>query len=313
MTATTPDVPIWLTRQDGRVAVITGANSGIGWEAARMLAAVGTRVVLACRRPDAAQEAVDRIRTRVPGAQLDVVQVDLGDLASVASGAQAVRELLGEERIDLLINNAGVMAAPTRKLTADAFELQLGVNHLGHFAWTLDLLDLLADNGRVVQVSSIAHRFGRMNFDDLLSLRSYNGWLAYGQSKLANLLFVGALDRRLAERHAELKRRPIAVACHPGYASTNLQTAFDDEGSIGERVKRLGNAIIAQSAAAGAEPTVYAAVSEHVAGDDYVGPANFFQMWGPPVKVGRTAAASDATSQERLWERSEELTGRTWA
>jgi len=313
MSAPSSDMPVWLKRLDGCVAVITGANSGIGWEAARMLAGAGCRVVLACRRSDAANEAADRIRSQVAGAQLDVVQLDLGDLGSVAAGAEAVRALIGEGRIDLLINNAGVMAPPTRTVTVDAFELQLGVNHLGHFAWTLDLLDQLTDNARVVQVSSIAHRFARMKWDDLLSLQSYNSWGAYGQSKLANLLFVGALDRRLAERHPNAKTRPIAVACHPGYASTNLQTAFDDRGTLQERVKRFGNSILAQSAAAGAEPTVYAATSEHIQGDDYVGPASFFQMWGPPVKVGRTAAARDTRSQDRLWEWSEELTGRSWS
>ncbi len=313
MSAPPSDTPLWLERLDGRVAVITGGNSGIGWEAARMLAGAGCRVILACRRRDAAHEAADRIRSQVDAAQLDVVQVDLADLRSVSAGADAVKNLLGDHRIDLLVNNAGVMAAPTRTVTADAFELQLGVNHLGHFAWTLDLLDQLAESARVVQVSSIAHRFGRMKWDDLLSLRSYNSWGAYGQSKLANLLFVGALDRRLAERHVDASTRPIAVACHPGYASTNLQTAFDHRGTLQERIKRLGNTILAQSAAAGAEPTVYAATSKYIEGDDYVGPARFFQMWGPPVKVGRTAAASDITSQERLWERSEELTGRVWA
>lgn len=313
MVASTPDVPVWLPRQDGRVAVITGANSGIGWEAARMLATVGARVVMACRRVDAAQEAAARIIEQAPDAQIDVVPLDLADLSSVRAGAEAVRELLGDVRIDLLINNAGVLAAPARRVTADAFELQMGVNHLGHFAWTLDLLDHLGDRVRVVQVASLAHKLGRMNFDDLLSLKSYNGWAAYGQSKLANLLFVGALDRRLAQRAGPVKRRPIAVACHPGYAATKLQAGLTRTGSIFEQVTRLGNAVLAQSAAAGAEPTVYAAVSSHVSGDDYVGPANFFQMWGPPVKVRRTAAARDTAAQERLWVESEALTGRKWA
>ena len=312
MSASTPDVPVWLPRQDGRVAVITGANSGIGWEAARMLAAVGARVVMACRRPEAAKAAVIRITEQVPDANIDVVQVDLAELASVSAGAAAVRELLGELRIDFLINNAGVLSAPTRAVTADAFELQMGVNHLGHFAWTLDLIDQLAARARVVQVASLAHKVGRMNFDDLLWLKSYNGWAAYARSKLANLLFVSALDRRLAQRAGKARKRAIAVACHPGYTATGLQAGFARKGSILEQVTRLGNAVLAQSAAAGAEPTVYAAVSSHVSGDDYVGPANFFQMRGPPVKVSRTAAACDTTAQERLWTESEALTGRKW-
>ena len=297
--------PPWLDRQDGRVAVITGGNSGIGLEAARLLAQVGAHVVLACRRPDAASEAADRIRADVPGAQVEQVQVDLGELASVASGAAELSSHLGGRTIDLLINNAGVMAPPTRRVTADGFELQLGVNHLGHFAWTMHLADRLSDTARVVQVSSVAHKFGKMRWDDLHSVRSYNGWRAYGQSKLANLLFAAELDRRLAARGAG----PRAMACHPGYSSTNLQTAFDADRSVGGLVKRLGNAVFAQSAAMGAQPTVYAATSHHVGGGDYVGPATFMEMWGPPVKVGRTARARDTTSQARLWDASVEATG----
>lgn len=296
--------PPWLQSQDGRTAVITGANSGIGFEAARMLAIAGAHVVLACRRPDAAQAAADQLRSIHPGATIDTVSVDLADLASVAAGAQSLAAQL-DAPIDLLINNAGVMAPPTRRVTADGFELQIGVNHFGHFAWTMHLAPHLHAGSRVVQVSSIAHKFGRMHWDDLHSLRSYNSWGAYGQSKLSNLLFMAELDRRLARGSSGAR----AVACHPGYSATNLQTAFDAKRSVTGAIKRLGNAVLAQSAEAGAQPTVYAATSAHVAGGDYVGPATFMEMWGPPVKVGRTARASDTTDQARLWDASVQATG----
>jgi NAD(P)-dependent dehydrogenase (short-subunit alcohol dehydrogenase family) len=299
-----PALPPWLPRLDGQLAVVTGANSGIGFQAARMLAGAGATVVLACRRPDAAGEAADLLRTDFPDAALRTVSVDLASQSSIESGTRQLKDLL-DRPIDLLINNAGVMAPPTRRVTEDGFELQLGVNHLGHFAWTMRLVDTLSDRARVVQVSSIAHRIGHMNWDDLHSVRSYNAWTTYGQSKLANLLFMAELDRRLEERGTG----PRAMACHPGYSATNLQTAFDADRSIENRVKRLGNAILAQSAAAGAQPTLYAATSKHVHGGDYVGPATFFEMWGPPVKVGRSKAARDRTDQARLWEESVKLTG----
>jgi len=297
-------LPSWLERQDGRLAVITGANSGIGFEAARMLAKAGARVVLACRRPDAADDARQRIQAAAPDATLETLQVDLGSLASIETAAATLTERL-DVPIDLLINNAGVMAPPTRRVTTDGFELQIGVNHLGHFAWTMRMATTLSATGRVVQVASIAHKFGRMSWDDLHSVRSYNSWKAYGQSKLANLLFMAELDRRLQQKGSGAR----AVGCHPGYSATNLQTAFDADRSLSGAVKRLGNAVFAQSAARGAEPTVYAATSAHVGGGDYVGPALFLEMWGPPVKVGRTRHAANTTDQARLWDASVDATG----
>ena len=301
----TPERPVWLESQDGLTVVITGANSGIGLEAARMLAAAGARVVMACRRPDAAEAARTVVQRGAPDAQIDVVQVDLGSLESIESGAAALLELLGDTPIDRLINNAGVMAPATRQVTADAFELQLGVNHLGHFAWTMRLAGQLGAGARVVNVSSMAHRFGRMNWDDLHWTRSYNPWTSYGQSKLANLLFTSELDRRLADAGMDAH----AMACHPGYSSTNLQTAFTKSGSLAEAGRRIANAVFAQSAARGAEPTVYAATSKYVSGDQYVGPASLFELWGPPVKVGRSDRAKEIDDQGRLWDVSVAATG----
>jgi len=300
----TVPLPGWLPAQGGRIAVVTGANSGIGLEAARWLAAAGARVLLACRRPDAAQAAVHTIRMDVPDARVEAVRVDLASLKSIQAAATELVDRL-DAPIDLLINNAGVMAPPQRTLTEDAFELQIGVNHLGHFAWTMHLASHLSATARVVQVSSVAHKFGRIRWDDLHSVRAYNSWSAYGQSKLANLLFTSELNRRLEQT----QMGACAVACHPGYSATNLQTAFDSPRSLSGRVMRLGNAIFAQSARAGALPTVYAATGKHVTGGDYVGPSGFLELWGQPVKVGRTRQAQDPDAQARLWTLSVEATG----
>ena len=296
--------PTWLKRQNGRLAVITGGNSGIGLEAARMLAGAGATVVLACRRPDAAEHAAESIQSAHVDARLQIVQVDLASLASITDGARTLRRQLGAP-IDMLINNAGVFIPPTRQVTTDGFELQLGINHLGHFAWTMHLMGALSSKARVVQVSSVAHKMGRMNWSDPHSVRRYRSWRAYSQSKLANLLFTAELDRRLRSGASGVR----AVACHPGYSDTNLQTAFDTDRSLSHRIKRLGNRWVAQSAAAGAETTVYASTSTHVQGGDYVGPADFLELWGPPVKVRCSAAARDKADQRRLWDFSVEATG----
>ncbi|HCH64788.1 MAG: hypothetical protein CL927_05085 [Deltaproteobacteria bacterium] len=297
-------LPTWLNKQDGRLAVITGANSGIGLEAARMLAGAGATVVLACRRPDAAAAAMADIRQTHPDAALETVQVDLADLSSIAAATESIRSRQGST-IDHLINNAGVFAPPTRRITTDGFELQLGVNHFGHFAWTMQLFSALSKRARIVQVSSIAHRAARMDWSDLHSARRYHSWLAYGRSKLANLLFVAELHRRLEDRSSKVR----AVACHPGYTDTKLQTALDTHAGLFHHTKRLGNYLLAQSPAAGAEPTVYAAVSPYVQGGDYVGPSRFFEFWGPPVKVRRSARARSQADQQRLWDVSVEATG----
>jgi NAD(P)-dependent dehydrogenase (short-subunit alcohol dehydrogenase family) len=286
--------------QDGRIAVITGANSGIGLEAARELARAGAHVVLACRDTGKGEAAAQAIRATVAGAELDVEALDLASLDSV----RAFAERYSHQRLDLLINNAGVMAAPYAR-TADGFELQLGTNHLGHFALTGLLLDrlLATPQARVVTVSSTAHKFGSVRFDDLQSERSYRRWAAYGQSKLANLLFALELDRRLRATGADM----LSVAAHPGYAATNLQFA-----ATPSRIERIGsvvlNRVYAQGADRGALATLYAAVAD-IPGGSFVGPDGFQEMRGQPKIVVPTRAARDPENARRLWEVSEQLTG----
>jgi NAD(P)-dependent dehydrogenase (short-subunit alcohol dehydrogenase family) len=286
--------------QHGRIAVVTGANSGIGLVAARELARKGARVVMACRDTAKGTAAAATIRRTLPDAQLEVAALDLASLASVRAYADAYTA----DRLDVLINNAGVMAAPYSK-TADGFELQLGTNHLGHFALTGLLLDRLigTPDARVVTITSTAHRLGRMNFKDLQSERSYGRWRAYGQSKLANLLFAFELDSRLRAAGKDLR----SVAAHPGYAATNLQFA-----ATPSRIERVGaallNRVYAQSPERGALPTLYAATAD-IPGGSFVGPDGFMEGRGHPVLVKATRAANDPDAARRLWQLSEELTG----
>jgi NAD(P)-dependent dehydrogenase (short-subunit alcohol dehydrogenase family) len=278
------------------VAVVTGANSGIGFETARAVAAKGARVVLACRSPERGQNAVIRLREFEPDADVRFEPLDLGSLASIASFCEALA--VREERLDLLFDNAGVMMPPLGR-TADGFETQLGTNHLGHFALTGQLLGLLraAPGGRVVSVSSLMHYVGRIDFDDLNAEKSYNAVRAYGQSKLANLLFVRELQRRL-----EAAGLPVlAAASHPGSSNTNLQ-----------QHSRLLNAFVSlysQRPPAGALPSLYAATAPGVAGGDYFGPSRLFEMVGPPKPARSTKASKDPDVARRLWEASEQLTG----
>ena len=262
----------------------------------------GARVLLACRDPGRGGAALDRVRHEVPGAEVELVRLDLASLASVRDAAADVAGRL--DRLDLLVDNAGVMAVP-RSLTADGFERQLGTNHLGHFALTGLVLPLLlaASAPRVVVVSSGAHRAGRIAFDDLQGERSYRRWGAYAQSKLANLLFAHELGRRSAAT-------PLLVAAaHPGYAATELQRG---QGSpLLEAAMRVGNLLVAQSDAAGAWPSLYAATMPDVRRGDYWGPA-LAEVRGTPKRVGRSAAAMDDAVAQRLWEVSEQLTGVTY-
>jgi NAD(P)-dependent dehydrogenase (short-subunit alcohol dehydrogenase family) len=289
----------------GRVIIITGANSGIGYEAALALAKRKAEITLACRNEEKARAAVDRICAEVPTARLKIIPLDLSDLASVRAFSERFRE--GQSRLHALVNNAGIMALP-RLLTVDGFEMQFGTNHLGHFALTGQLLDLLlaTPQSRVVNVSSIAHKFGKIRFHDLQWEKHYSKWGAYGQSKLANLLFTHELDRRLKEAG----RETISVACHPGWASTNLQEAGPKmEGSkLMEKLSAWGNAMLAQDAAAGALPTVFATV-EPLRGDEYVGPTRMMGWHGPPEIIQPLEKARDPETAKRLWEASEELTG----
>ena len=296
---TAADVP----DQSGRTALVTGANSGLGLHTSLELARKGARVLMACRDTGRGEAALARVRSEVPGAAVELVQLDLASLAGVRSAAEDVAGRTSA--LDLLVDNAGVMAVP-RSVTVDGFETQLATNHLGHFALTGLVLPLLlqAPSPRVVVVSSGAHRAGRIAFDDLQSERSYSRWGAYGQSKLANLLFARELQRRAGAT-------PLLVAAaHPGWAATHLQQG---QGSfVLEAFMRVGNAVLAQSDAQGALPSLYAATMPDVRPGDYWGPA-LAELRGSPKRVGRSAAAQDDAAARRLWEVSESLTGVTYA
>ena len=289
----------------GKTIVVTGANSGIGLEAAREFARKHADVILACRDLGKARTAAADITASAPGAKVDVMELDLSNLASVRGFSDAFH--LQRQTLHVLCNNAGVMAIPYRQ-TADGFEMQFGTNHLGHFALTGLLLDrLLATEGaRVVNVASGAHRFGSMRFDDLQWKNGYRKWRAYGQSKLANLLFTTELQRKADAAGKKL----LCAACHPGYAATNLQAVGPkmSGSSMMESLTEYGNRLFAQSAAMGALPTEYAAVAPDVHGGDYYGPDGMAELWGNPTKVGRSAAAQDNAAAARLWEVSERLT-----
>jgi NAD(P)-dependent dehydrogenase (short-subunit alcohol dehydrogenase family) len=292
--------------QSGKTYIVTGANSGIGLEAAIALAARKAHVVLACRSPARAEAALETLRARAPGASAEVRALDLSSLASVKRFAESFAKDHG--RLDGLVNNAGLMALPFGK-TEDGFETQLGTNHLGHFALTGHLLPtLLATPGsRVVSVASTAHRWGRMNWDDLMGDRGYDAWGWYGQSKLANLLFTYELARRLESKRLET----TALACHPGYAATALQHKGPEmEGSrLKGAIMSVGNTILAQGPEMGALPTLRALCDPGAKNGEYYGPRGLFEMVGYPVKVSSTKASQDRDAQRRLWDESEKLTG----
>ncbi|MER7168507.1 oxidoreductase [Micromonospora sp. NPDC000207] len=293
---TVEDVP----DQSGRTAIVTGSNTGIGFETARMLAGRGARVTLACRDTDKAAAALQRIRAEHHAADLTVARLDLTDLDSVAAFAAAYRA--DHDRLDLLVNNAGVMMPPLQR-TRQGFELQFGTNHLGHFALTGHLLPLVSTTpaARVVTVASVAHRNGRIDFDDLnWERRRYRRWAAYGQSKLANLLFTLELQRRLSAVGSTAR----ATSCHPGLAATEL-TRHSNVVAV------LAGRFVGMSPPDGALPTMRAATDPQAEGGSYWGPAGRFETSGPPVPVGRTDAAQDTATAQRLWAESERLTGVT--
>ncbi len=286
-----------------RTYVVTGANSGIGWEATRMFAAHGARVVMACRTVSKGEEAASRIRALSPGARLEVMALDLSDLDSVRAFAAGLRGV--HPHIHAVINNAGVMAVPLAR-TAQGFEMQLGTNHFGHFALTGLLFDALTPDARVVTVSSGMHHIGSFDWTDLNWERGYGAWPAYGRSKLANLYFAFELDRRLKAAGSGIK----SLSCHPGYASTNLQFVAPQQNKtmFGPAFWSVGNALFAQPAAWGALPTAFATVSPTISGGEYVGP-RLFQAWGAPVVQATGAHARDAEGWKKLWEASEKRTG----
>ena len=298
---TSADIP----DQTGRTVLVTGGNSGLGFHTCRLLAAKGARVLLASRSPQRGDQARSDILQSSPDARLEVISLDLADLDSVRHCGAALRNEL--DRLDILVNNAGVMAIP-RQETAQGFERQFGVNHLGHFALTGALLPLLLDTpaSRVVNVSSMAHRSGRMNFSDLHGTRDYSRFGAYSQSKLANLLFTLELQRRLESREAPT----VCASAHPGWAATRLQYAAPSE--TGSRLElalmRTLNALLAQSAEQGALPQLYAATSPEVRGGDYIGPDGWMGIRGYPHKLRAKETAFDKEAARELWRVSVNLT-----
>jgi NAD(P)-dependent dehydrogenase (short-subunit alcohol dehydrogenase family) len=288
--------------QSGRTAIVTGANSGLGLVTARELARHGARVVLACRNAQKGEAALRDCEGAAPGSELRVEELDLASLDSVREFAERFRT--GHEGLDLLINNAGVMATP-RRSTADGFELQFGTNHLGHFALTGLLIGAMEgrEDARVVTLSSTVHRMGRIAFDNLAGDRRYFRWRAYGQSKLANLMFALELDRRLRAAGSTVK----SLAAHPGYAATNLQ--FAGPPGLDAAVMKVSNRVIAQSDEMGALPTLYAATEPGLEGGTFCGPGGFMEQRGHPKPVAPSGAARDREVARRLWEVSEEMTG----
>ena len=297
-----------------RTVLITGANSGLGFEATKAFAVNGATVIMACRSVERGQDAATAVREAVGATEaiLNVRECDLASLESVESFANGLKS--DHDSIDTLCNNAGVMAIP-RQETEDGFEKQLGVNHLGHFALTAHLLDLLVETDgetRVVSHSSGAHTAGEINFDDLHREESYGKWEAYGQSKLANLLFAYELQRRFDDAGITDTK---SVACHPGYADTNLQ--YRGPEASGSKLRyammKVVNTAVAQSAAQGALPLLYAAPAPDVAGGEYYGPGGLMNMRGAPERQESNSASRDEKTAERLWEVSEELTGVDYA
>lgn len=275
----------------GRTVVVTGANSGLGLVTARELARVGAKVIVAVRNLDKGTAAAETM----PGGIVEVRKLDLQNLASVHEFADTV------ETVDVLVNNAGIMAVPLSR-TVDGFESQIGTNHLGHFALTNLLLPKISD--RVVTVSSMMHWIGRINIKDLnWKARPYSAWLAYGQSKLANLMFTSELQRRLAASGSSVR----ALAAHPGYSATNLQGHSGSR--FGTAIAALGNRHLATDVTFGARQTLYAA-SQDLPGDSFVGPR--FGQWGPTGPVGRSPLARRTDTQKGLWELSEQLTGTSY-
>jgi len=323
---TTHWTPAAMPRQSGRLAYITGANSGIGFHAALELARAGCAVILACRDRAKADAARDRIIAQVPVAELDIAQLDLASLDSVRAAAH---DFLDTGRhLDLLINNAGIMALPERRTTRDGFELQLGTNHFGHFALTGLLLPTMLKPtaqrtlARIITVSSIAHRGATMEFANLEWEHDYKPWPAYRRSKLANLLFGFELDRRLRRAYPTVQPPAISVVVHPGVSNTNLFAA--GPGSGGGLMARIIPAfitLVGQSDAQGAWPTLYAATMPQgqpgagatsvgeVEGGHFYGPDGFRQMRGYPIEVRAETQAYDEILAARLWEISEHLTG----
>ena len=303
--------PAHIPRQDGQTAVVTGANSGIGYCTAEELARAGAHVVLACRTAAAAADARRRLDTELPDAQVEVQVLDLADLSSIRSAAEHLRET--HDRIDVLVNNAGVMGPPSRLVTVDGFELQFGTNHLGHFAFTGLLLPALlhAPAARVVTVTSLAHAKGRIRFDDLQAAHRYDPYGAYAQSKLANILFAFELDRHSRDCQVPL----VSVAVHPGLSPTGLQSAGPGLGQtpLLTRMTLSLFRLIGQPPSRAAWPSLYAATAPDLTGGSFYGPGGPGSIRGAPTRQTPSDMAHVAAIARRLWQASEALTGVRYA
>jgi NAD(P)-dependent dehydrogenase (short-subunit alcohol dehydrogenase family) len=290
----------------GRVALVTGANSGIGYETARVLAAHGAHVIMACRSHEKAARARDKLESQLRRSSLELLDLDLADLASVRGAAERVVDQ--HARLDLLVNNAGVMGTPHRR-SPDGFEVQMATNHLGHFALTGLLLDRLVttERSRIVAVSSNMHHLGRLHPDDVATTKARNSWIVYSTTKLANLLFVDELSRRLDAGGF----RTMALAAHPGWTRSNLagNGAALSESRVRRRLSRAVGSNMGQPAAGGALPVLCAATSSSVHNGQYLGPAGFFGLFGPPRVARPSRRARDVKMAARLWAESEKLTG----
>ncbi|MGW8315532.1 MAG: oxidoreductase [Bacteroidales bacterium] len=291
--------------QEGRVVVVTGANSGLGFQISRALAMKGARVIMACRNLSKGVEALRNVAAENPPVEPELRELDLADLSSVDAFATGITSL---DRLDLLINNAGLMAIPLQR-TAEGFEMQFGVNHLGHFALTAKLWPLLrkTDGSRIVNVSSAAHRFGKIRFEDIHWEESYSKWGAYGMSKLANLLFTRALALKISQAGFQV----LVAAAHPGYASTELQAkgAVMEGSRMKARFYDLANRLAAQTAWMGALPVLYAATAEGVGQGGFYGPGGLFRMKGWPAPELPDRKRMSDRDADQLWKLSEQLTG----
>ncbi len=280
---------------DDKIVVITGANSGLGLESARLMAARGAQIIMACRSQEKASAAKEDILDQVPDAKLDIMALDLASQKSIQLFAARFKQ--SYPRLDILMNNAGLMAPPLSH-TEDGFEMQFGTNHLGHFALTGLLLDHLekADAPRIITVSSVAHNVGNIYFDNLNAEKRYSRWFFYGQSKLANLVFARDLHRRLKAAGSKIQ----SFAVHPGYSDTNLQSTSG---------VNIFNRFFAQPQHIGCYPSLYAATSDEVRSGEYYGPNGHFELGGYPAKARVRKRAKKARLSQKLWKVSEEMTG----
>lgn len=286
-----------ISNQKGKVVIVTGSSSGIGYEAARVLANKQATVIIAVRNLDKGNKALEKILGQNKDASVKVMELDLADLASVKNFAQEFKK--NYSHLDLLINNAGVMIPPYSK-TTDGFELQFGTNHLGHFALTAQLLEVLVNTkgARIVNVSSSAHKFGNINFDDLTwEKRQYSPWKVYGDSKIANLYFTSELNKKLKENNLDI----LTTAAHPGWTATELQRHTS--------MTEFLNGFLAMDITKGALPTLRAAIEADLKGGEFFGPDGLFELWGYPIEVEPNKLSKDENIAKKLWSVSEELTG----